>query len=711
MKKRKLLTAFLLLFYFHNGHAQLPDTQSDYKELFRGPADPSQYENWLSTMKSWRTAEKMRIHYRDTLYRRPATGWSRKIFIYTLTMAADRYLYDPVSGKYTVNRYLDDAQKRFGGLDAVLIWPTYPNIGIDNRNQFDLVSDMPGGLSGVKSMVRDFKRRGVHVFFPIMIWDKGTRKQNLPMPVALVKEMKEIGAEGLNGDTMTGITEDFNQAGDSLQYPLVFQPELNLADLKMMEWNEMTWGYYWNYEKIPGVSIYKWFEPEHQVLVTNRWATDKTDDLQYAFFNGIGYTAWENIWGIWNPVPERYAAAIRQIASIYRQFPEIWSSPDWQPYIPCIQKGIFASAFADEKQTLYALVNRDSADREGKQFKLPFRDHTKYLDLYHGKELIPQREGDSVYLDFSMESRGFGAVLAIKSGRADSSLAAFLRKMQVLTSKPLKAVSADRNILQQQLLPLNRTSVSAPVPEGMILVPAAKNFVFESNGVMIEGDELPDAIGVQHPWEKHPSRAQKHSLDIPAFCMDRYPVTNRQFKQFLDATKYHPKDDHHFLKDWTNGIYPAGSGDRPVTWVSIEDARAYAAWAGKRLPHEWEWQYAGQGKEGFIYPWGKHMDSTRVPPPDSSRDIRPPTNVNAYPQGASPFGVMDMVGNVWQWTDEYRDDHTRSAILKGGNYYHPQTSFWYFPQAYELNKYGKYLLLSPGSDRSGTIGFRCVKDR
>ncbi len=69
----------------------------------------------------------------------------------------------------------------------------------------------------------------------------------------------------------------------------------------------------------------------------------------------------------------------------------------------------------------------------------------------------------------------------------------------------------------------------------------------------------------------------------------------REFKKFLDATHYHPADDLNFLKDWKNGAYPQGWANKPVTWVSLEDARAYAAWAGKRLPHEWEWQYAAQG--------------------------------------------------------------------------------------------------------------------
>ena len=71
---------------------------------------------------------------------------------------------------------------------------------------------------------------------------------------------------------------------------------------------------------------------------------------------------------------------------------------------------------------------------------------------------------------------------------------------------------------------------------------------------------------------------------------------------------------------------------------------------------------------------------------------------------------MDMTGNVWQWTDEFVDEHTRAAILRGGSYYRPQGSHWYFPQADKLSEHGKYLLMASGKDRSGTVGFRCVKD-
>ncbi|WP_229255947.1 hypothetical protein [Duganella fentianensis] len=73
-------------------------------------------------------------------------------------------------------------------------------------------------------------------------------------------------------------------------------------------------------------------------------------------------------------------------------------------------------------------------------------------------------------------------------------------------------------------------------------------------------------------------------------------------------------------------------------------------------------------------------------------------------------GVEGLVGSVWQWTSEFADQHTRAAVLRGGSYYQPQNSYWYFPQAYRLDQHGKYLLMAPSRDRAGTIGLRGVQD-
>lgn len=709
MKKTIVLILWLLILLAGSGYAQQPARQGDWKELFAGPANASTRDVWLKHMKRWRDSAKQHIQYDDTGYNEPTLNWAKKVFISVQMMAHDRYFYDPVQRKYTVDRYLNDLEKQYGGIDAVLIWPTYPNIGIDSRNQYDLVSDMPGGFPAIKQMISAFHKRGVKVFFPIMIWDHGTRRVALSMPTALVKEMQALGADGMNGDTMEGVTLDFKHASDSLHYPIVFQPELDLKDLKMIEWNLMSWGYYWNYTSVPGISVYKWLEPRHQVSVTNRWITDKTNDLQYAFFNGIGYNPWENIWGIWNQISPRDEEAIRRIATIYRQFPDIWSSQDWEPFVPTVQHGIFASKFPAADRTIFTLVNRDSVDTDGPQLRLPYREGFAYFDLWNGKKLTIQKEHNQVVLSFPIEAHGFGAVMASKD--LGPSIEPLLSQMSTLSRKPLQSYSTAWKPLPQQIVPIKKTKPAKDTPGGMMLIPGTLDYEFISQGVMIEGDPLPTAVGIQYPWETHPARATSHAMAIPSFYMDKYPVTNQQFKLFLDATHYQPKDNHNFLKDWVQGTYPSGWANKPVTWVSLEDARAYAAWAGKRLPHEWEWQYAAVGTTGNRYPWGDTFDPARIPPPDSGRTMRPPTAVDAFPQGASPFGIMDMVGNVWQWTDEYRDDHTRAAILKGGGYYRATTSNWYFPRAFEVNKYGKYLLVAPSMDRSGSIGFRCVKDR
>ena len=111
-----------------------------------------------------------------------------------------------------------------------------------------------------------------------------------------------------------------------------------------------------------------------------------------------------------------------------------------------------------------------------------------------------------------------------------------------------------------------------------------------------------------------------------------------------------------------------------------------------------------------LYPWGNEWDAAAVPVPDKSRTMRGPDPVDAHPKGASPFGVMDLVGNVWQWTEEFMDEHTRGGILRGGSYYQPQGSIWYFPQAYKLTEHGKLLMMSPSMDRSAALGFRLVQD-
>jgi iron(II)-dependent oxidoreductase len=681
-----------------------------FKELLAGPEGPREHPAWLAGMRGYRQEMQAlmkgkRGDFADP-YSEPALQWAQRSFIQPQMMAHERYFYDPVAGQYTVRRYLQDLNTRYGGIDSVLIWPTYPNIGIDNRNQFDLWRDMPGGIPALRKMVADFHRQGVRVLLPIMYWDHGTRDEGVPMPQRMAELAKEIGADGLNGDTMSPVTREFYAASLKVGHPLALEPENGLADAsEALAWNIMSWGYWWPYQAAPAVDRYKFIEPRHLTHVCDRWAHNRTDMLQYAFFNGAGYESWENVWGIWNGVTPRDAEALRRISAIYRAVSELLTSADYEPFAPVLQKGLYATRFPGKNATLWTIINRTAAPISGAQVQVPFSPAMRFFDLWRGVELKPLVESGHAALSFELEARGYGAVLAtaVKPAAAVKRL---LTAMQQRAPNTLGGLSADWKVLPQRIVEIPRTRVPSHPPEGMMLVPDG-SFRFEVEGVMIEKSE---GVDVQYPWEDKPTLKHKHELTMKAFYIDKTPVTCAEFKRFLDASHYRPKDTHNFLRDWRDGSFPEGWARKPVTWISLQDARAYAKWAGKRLPHEWEWQYAAQGADGRRFPWGKDEDNARVPPFENGRDQRAPTDVDAYPQGASPFGVLDMVGNVWQWTDEFQDDHTRAAILKGGSYYRPDESGWYFPQARQLNQHGKYLLLAPSLDRSATIGFRCVVD-
>ena len=660
---------------------------------------------WLNDIRHWRTERLIRIGYDGDRYANPATAWTQTSFIQPQMMVQDRYFYDPVVGKYTVDRYLDDLKKRYGGIDAVLIWPTYPNMGIDDRNQHDMIRSMPGGVEGVRQMVADFHRRGVRVLFPMMMWDQGTRNPGKPWTDAIAETMKEIDADGINGDTQDGVPLAYTLAADRIHHPLVFQPEGSPSD-EALAWNLMTWGQY-KFPFVPDVDKFKWLETRHMVNISDRWARDKTNDLQFAFFNGVGWESWESIWGIWNGITPRDAEATRRVATIERTVAPFLVSAEWEPLYPMSRFGVFASRWPLAGDNVWTIVNRNEYDVTEEQMTVPAESGVHYYDLYHGVELTPAVKGNRAALSFAIEAHGFGAILATRSAPSEK-MQSLMTTMKSMTATPLATYSSEWKVLPQTLVAISAIKRTATTPEGMIKIPAA-DFNFKVNGIEIEGfNDI--GVDVQYPWENSPRRYHEHPMHLDSFYIDQYPVTNAEYKKFVDAGTYHPKDTLNYLHDWKDGMYPSGWADKPVTWVSLEDARAYAAWAGKRLPHEWEWQYAAQGTDGRLYPWGNSPRQDAVPTPNQTRTLSAPDAVNSHPTGASPFGVMDLVGNVWQWTDEYTDDHTRGGILRGGSYYQPQGSIWYFPQAYRNDQHGKLLLMAPSYDRSGTLGFRCVKD-
>ena len=186
---------------------------------------------------------------------------------------------------------------------------------------------------------------------------------------------------------------------------------------------------------------------------------------------------------------------------------------------------------------------------------------------------------------------------------------------------------------------MNHTDLEQLVPAGMVLIPA---------GQFQMGSENDEAMNNEQPV---------HTVYLDAFYMDVYAVTNAQFKAFVDANPQWQKDNidawFHwggYLNDWDGNNYPSGKGNHPVTYVSWYAAMAYAAWAGKRLPTEAEWEYAARGGlAGKKYPWGNTISAADA---NYGGHVGGTSAVGQYAENG--YGLFDMAGNVWEWClDEY----------------------------------------------------------
>ena len=393
---------------------------------------------WLADIRHWRDERRARAGLSADEYLRPGLAWTQSSFVQAQAMVHDRYLYDPESRSYTVGTYLADLDTRYGGLDSVLLWHTYPNLGVDSRNAHDLFNDLPGGREAVSAMIADFHRAGVRVLFPLMVWDRGTRDQGETDSDAMARELAAVGADGINGDTLDGLPYAFRRASDALGHPLALEPEVGLGSDEMLNYNAMTWGY-WRYDFVPSVSRYKWLEPRHMVHVNDRWARSHVDQLQAAFFNGTGYESWENVWGIWNQLPARDAEALRRMSLIERRYAALLASRDWEPHAPTEAFGVFASRWPADNgaETLWTVVNRNDYAVSGRQMVLPARPGMRYFNLWTGDELAVQGTGQQAVLAFELEPKGYAAILATR--RADAGLAGFLATMKAASARSLES--------------------------------------------------------------------------------------------------------------------------------------------------------------------------------------------------------------------------------------------------------------------------------
>jgi len=241
------------------------------------------------------------------------------------------------------------------------------------------------------------------------------------------------------------------------------------------------------------------------------------------------------------------------------------------------------------------------------------------------------------------------------------------------------------------------TPTALPAQAGVTPAPAA--------AISTEMIDIPAGAFTMGSDSGAPNARPAHKLDVPAFKIDKFLVSNADFKKFADATKYQTDSEKAKEDNWQN--YAKDKDQHPVVKVSWDDAAAFCKWAGKRLPTEAEWEKAARGTDGRAYPWGNDYDPKKANVKETG--LRTTTAVGSFGAGASAFGVLDMAGNVWEWTSDAAAAYPGGAAsdkLYGPNNRIVRGGGWFDVKEQVASFARNSNVVSAAND---DLGFRCAK--
>jgi formylglycine-generating enzyme required for sulfatase activity len=696
-----------------------------------------------------------------SLFERKDLQWMRESYVIHLLMAWDKDYYDATTGKFTLLDFIRKGKKLYGGDEAVCIWPTWPTLGIDQRNQFDLYKDLPGGLAKMRELADSCRKLGAKFFIAYNPWDESTRKED--HLAGLSDLIKATSADGVVLDTKGESSKELQEAADKVRSGVIMYSE-GMAVPKDMP--GIVAGRVHNALYYPPLlNLNKFIKPDFAVFRVAEVFKEKIQrEYATSFFNGYdteinqfapGHPEWE----------EPQYLFLGQTSRILRENHANFVSKNVTPLIPTLHDSIWVNQWIAGQKIVYTIFSLKPEGFSGRLFRVKEKPGFHFVDAWNHRMISPSKEGFiQVDVDgfnkkdlgtnnegevsciiqfpelvkwkqanhfFEIESpyalkiwRGNPSYekkeISLPAGKHSIMLHQLLGRfegnvvIQAFDGKELKdEISFEMKAGVPRLIStVVSTSHSDQVPAGMVKIPSGK-FVFKTS----HGDEF-----IPYPAN------EKTEWVMNQFFMDIFPVTNAQFKKFLAATRYIPSDTTNFLKHWKNGSPRKGEENFPVVYISYEDAQAYAAWSGKRLPTEREWQYAAQTASLNEWPWKQVKPVTRketfvtetltvstiegIDPKHCNLGDGKSYAVGKYKAGANPFGLMDLAGCVWQLTnDVYESGSYRYVIMKGGSYFKPSSSWWYVQGGPRELHYQQFLLrVSPGFERNATVGFRCVKD-
>ena len=264
---------------------------------------------------------------------------------------------------------------------------------------------------------------------------------------------------------------------------------------------------------------------------------------------------------------------------------------------------------------------------------------------------------------------------------------------------PLVTMSVSKKTLFLSILLLTWLDHSAPA----LSMGSGEDMILISEGKFLMGMKDGDSLGLV--WA-----TPQRNIDIPVFYIDKYEVTNEKYKAFADATgrnlPFQKKYDT--IYNWKKGRYSDNLGNHPVVLVDWYDAEAYCRWLKKRLPSEAEWEKAARGTDGRKWPWGSKFNKFSSNTIEFGLEMTMPVGI--FPGGASPYGVMDMAGNVSEWTSGWYRGYSGTKYQRpdyGKKYKVARGGAWSSP----ANPYALPFSRSPHVQtyKHRTLGFRCAK--
>lgn len=626
--------------------------------------------------------DKKSVEFDDQISKREDLAWMQHNFLMGFAFIWDQDFYDPISRKYTVDAFCRKMEKEFGGFHSVLLWHSYPHLGIDNRNQYDVFHHMPGGLDGVRSAIEQFHKHNVKVFIAYTPWDEMTKREAHPDEYMIAETVEKLGIDGVFMDTKSEGAIKLRQELDKRKLGVAIIPELapSFNDIHGLKASSGSWAQKYSVDpyKNFGVLHMKWLNAKHQQFQINRWSRTHQDELFAAWINGSGIQVWENVFGSWNPWGAEDRSDIRRMNPLWRFFSELYTGNAWRPYVPTGQNEIFASFWENEQYKIWNIINTKT---EAGRIRLSFASPDEVLfDVWNGEKLESIFLNGHVYID--IPSHRLGAIAAVKGEMPDD----FIRLLQEQVNERNKTYPANDDHVQAGPLvyPVSIPELKSGnlFDKGGKLFLSGGEYVFDVSHFGTESGCYPDEdTPVDQWWDGFLKTAHAKNMmhrkkaEIKEMYIMSAVVTNEEYENFMVQSGYVPSTRENYLIHWKGDVCPDELKKEPVVYISLEDARAYAAWSGGRLPTEWEWQL-----------------------------------------GAQQYSEEFVRNEVFEWTESERNDgHNRFVMLRGGcAKWKPWSSRWYFPGddfpggEQRMDWHAKYLLMDPSIDRAETIGFRCV---